>query len=227
MFCSVYNIGGVNEQTCNNAKLDGVEACVLCDGHGREPYPDPMPHCGCGRLTNHPGKCAERQAFFDAHRSPTDGEKSFIRNLLSGMEPGKALEASSLDTTTNPDRKASRLVQLPHIKRYVADILDQAGGTDLKIAKTIVEGMDANNIQMRLEKRSEKGVKTEEVITHEAPDWPSRLRAAELALKAKGYMDRDDGSRPMPTKVTIVNKFSKNQRDEDDDDQIIEVTSAG
>lgn len=225
MFCSVYAIGGISPQVCKNAITDGVEACVLCDGHGREPYPDPTPMCKCGRPGNHSGTCAERQSFFDAHRTPTEGEKEFIANLILGQAPSTALENSSLATTSNPDRKADRLMQLPHIKKYLHGVLERAGATDDKIAQVIFEGLDASDLQIRTERRTEKGKKIEEVKTFLKPDWPSRLRAAELALRAKGFMERDDGRQATPTKVTIVNKFSK--RAQEDEGQVIEVESAG
>jgi hypothetical protein len=208
MYCSVYGIGGISHKTCQNAISEKVEACVMCDGAGREPYPDPTPECPCGRPVNHIGTCAERNAYFDAFREPTQGEKEFIKNLIAGQSPTTALVNSSLPDTQNPERKAARLMNLPHIKQYLVGILDKAGATDAKIAKTISEGLDATDMQIRMEKLLEDGKTVEKAITINRPDWANRARFVEIALKAKGYLDKDDAIR-QPTKITVVNRFSR------------------
>jgi len=220
MFCSVYHTGGVSAQTCKNAISDGVEACVLCDGLGRESYPDPLPVCGCGRSVNHTGTCAERQSFFDAHRQPTDGEKQFIANILKGQAPALALTNSDLPATVNPDQKANRLMNLPHIRKYLGEVLDKAGATDKKIAKVIAKGLDATDMQVRTEKL---GQGIEKVVQIERPDWANRLRAVEIALKAKGFMDKDDGKAERPTKITIINKHSRKTGDTEESGVQVEV----
>ena len=226
MYCSVYGIGGISAQTCKNAITDGVEACKLCNGHGRESYPDPLPECGCGRSVNHSGTCSERQTFFDAHRQPTDGEMQFIKGILKGKSPVVCREEADLAATTNPDAKAHRLINLPHIRKYLGSVLDKAGATDRKIASVIAAGLDATDIQIRMEKVVRKGETTETPVEIPRPDWQARLRAVEIALRAKGFMDRDDGTSKIPTKVTIVNKFSRKAGDEEDGN-VIEVSSAG
>ena len=231
MYCSVYKIGGLAHLSCRNAIADGVKTCIMCDGVGLESYPDPVPTCMCGRPVNHPGTCSEKQAFFDAHREPNSAEMEFIQNLLNGMKPVDALKSSSLANTRAPVQKADRLMGLPHIKRYIGSVLDKHGATDDKIAKTISEGLEATDVQIRMEKSVDgDGNKVEKAVTLDRPDWNARARFAELAIRTKGYMDKEDDGARAPTKVTVISRHSRSKKSDDDEDVVgikVEVGGAG
>jgi len=160
--------------------------------------------------------CADRKSFFDPYREPTEGEKEYIANRMAGMGKVKALELSSLPTTTTPDLKAQRLEELPHIKRYLVSVLEAAGVTDKRIAETINEGLDAFTTRVR-----KTGDKNNPLIEITDPDWPSRARFVEIALRAKGFTEKDTGDRT-PSNITIINKMSM-RRDDKEEEPAIEV----
>ena len=87
-------------------------------------------------------------------------------------------------------------------------------------AAVIAKGLDATDMQLRTEKL---GQGVEKVVQIERPDWANRLRAVEIALKAKGFMDKDDGKSERPTKITIINKHSRKTGDTEESGVQVEV----
>lgn len=114
-------------------------------------------------------------------RPKTIKEKKFVNEYL---KTGNATEAAArvYDVSTRNSAKSIGYENLT--KLDFPTILDNAGITDDFIAKTLRRGMKAKKTISISGKEADAG--TNDFI--DIPDWANRLKATELATKAKGHL---------------------------------------
>jgi phage terminase small subunit len=123
-------------------------------------------------------------------------EKRFVKEYaIDGNGTRAAMEVYDVSNKNSAAVIASQ--NLTRLNIY--EVLDRAGVTDDKIAQTVGEGMGATK---PISAVAGKDASEASVDFIDVPDWPSRLKATELASKMKGHLkDRVDltsGDVPFP-----------------------------
>lgn len=186
---------------------DPTTTCGHCKGLARVPYPDEVPVCGCGRPGNHPVLCAYRRSFFEGERQARPEERAYALARLSGKS--KKESAELVGSTSNA-------LETEATRKFMAQILDDAGLTDEVLAEKIKSGLDA---KMSLKLRDETG--KEEL--KEVEDNTNQFRYAELAVKIKGGMAEKGQFQFGDGNVVYINQFSRNVPP-DNQEEIVDVT---
>jgi hypothetical protein len=105
-------------------------------------------------------------------------QKRYIKERAKGKSIRKAAKAADVPFAT-----AARAESDPAIKSAMTRALESVGCTDKKIATTVLEALDANKTVSAV---SGKDAGAGSVDFVDVPDFPSRLKAAELAGKFRG-----------------------------------------
>jgi phage terminase small subunit len=110
-------------------------------------------------------------------------EKRFVNEYL---KTGNATEAASRVYNVK-NRISANAIGSENLAKLSFDlILDKAGVTDDFIAKTIRRGMKAKRTVSVSNTNRDADANTNDFI--DVPDWTNRLKATELASKAKGHL---------------------------------------
>lgn len=133
-----------------------------------------------------------------AKRPPkTIKEKKFVNEYL---KTGNATEAASKIYDVS-NRNSARSIGSENLAKLdFPSILDRAGITDDFIAKTMKEGMEASK-PISAVSGKDAGEASMDFI--DVPDWQARLKATELATKAKGHL-KDKIEHSGEVKVTPI-----------------------
>ena len=110
-------------------------------------------------------------------------EKKFVNEYLKS---GNATEAAAKVYDVSSRVSAASIGSENLLKLDFVTILDNAGVTDDFIAKTIRKGMKAKRTVSSNNPSKDADNNTNDFI--DVPDWTSRLKATELATKAKGHL---------------------------------------
>jgi phage terminase small subunit len=123
-------------------------------------------------------------------------ERKFVKEYA---KDGNGTRAASEVYDVSNNNSAAVIASQNLSRLNIYDVLDRAGVTDDKIAETIGEGMQANKPISAVGGRDASEASVDFI---DVPDWPSRLKATELASKMKGHLkDRVDltsGDIPFP-----------------------------
>ena len=111
-------------------------------------------------------------------------QRKLVREVAKGKSADKAGSLVGYDTSY-----ARWLMTQPKMRAELAIEMEKAGVTDKKVAETLRDTLDATLVK-------KDGGK-------EYPDYQTRLRAAEVVLKAKKDMD-SDGGKTQNTQINIV-----------------------
>lgn len=111
--------------------------------------------------------------------------QKYKKNRLAGMNQYNAALAAGYSKATAV--KSNRLEK--HMDGLV-NHFQRAGLTDLKIATTLAQALDAEKVtKVRVvNELGENGVKIKKEKSVKRPDWPTRLKALELVANLSGMM---------------------------------------
>jgi hypothetical protein len=87
------------------------------------------------------------------------------------------------------------------------DLLEQGGASDAKLVEVVVNGLDANRpISAKVFPGGKDSQPYDDFI--DVPDWPSRLKSVELALKVKNNFPAEKQALQVGG-IVIINEFKR------------------
>lgn len=122
------------------------------------------------------------------------------RKFAQAVAAGKDLKRAALEAGYSPRRAeqtGSELMRDPEIQEQVGKYLDKAGATLEKSARVIAEAHDATETKVF---NGPAGIAYSEPLI----DHPTRLRGAELALKARRILGRDEAPQQAASPTAVI-----------------------
>ena len=139
----------------------------------------------------------KQKKYKNAEKPHTEKQKRFFDFLLTGVTQTKAAELAGYSPKSSGTMSSWNLDAFAD---YWADMLRLAGANDAKIAQTIADGLDATKVVGYLEKKNKekdgkpKEAKPDKSVSDDfvdTPDFPSRAKFADMALKLRNAYPRE------------------------------------